>query len=65
MIYDKIVDYCEKNQMSIMAFEKMCDLSNGTVGKWKDEKLNPSYDSIRKIVSVTKIPFEELIEVKS
>lgn len=60
MIYDKIVSYCEEKGMSIMAFEKMCDLSNGTVGKWKDEKLNPSLESIRKIVKATEIPFEEL-----
>jgi len=60
LIYDKIVSYCEEKGMSIMAFEKMCDLSNGTVGKWKDEKLNPSLESIRKIVKATEIPFEEL-----
>lgn len=60
MIYDKIVSYCEEKGMSIMTFEKMCDLSNGTVGKWKDEKLNPSFESIRKIVKATEIPFEEL-----
>lgn len=59
MIYDKIVEYCTNKGMSIMAFEKMCDLSNGTVGKWRDNKLNPSYDSIRKIVSATGIPFDE------
>ena len=44
-----------------MAFERMCDLSNGTVGKWKDDKLNPSYESIKKIVSATGIPFENWI----
>lgn len=59
MIYAKIVKYCADKDMSIMAFEKMCDLSNGTVGKWKDEKLNPSYESIRKIVNATGIPFDE------
>lgn len=58
MIYEKIVEYCTKNGISIMAFEKQCGLSNGTVGKWKDENMNPSYDSIRKIVNATGIPFE-------
>ena len=57
MIYEKIVKYCAEKGISIMAFEKKCDLSNGTVGKWKDEKLNPSFDSIKKIVSATGIPF--------
>ena len=58
MIYEKIVKYCADTDISIMAFEKLCDLSNGTVGKWKDEKLNPSFESIRKIVGATGIPFE-------
>lgn len=57
MIYERIVKYCTENGISIMAFEKKCELSNGTVGKWKDEKMNPSYESIRKIVAATGIPF--------
>ena len=58
MIYNKIMDYCNQNSLSVLAFEKKCGLANGTVGKWKDGG-NPSLETLQKIVSATCIPIEE------
>ena len=58
MIYNKIINYCNENGLSVSAFEKKCGLSNGTVGKWKDGG-NPSLETLQKIVSATGIPIEE------
>ena len=58
MIYNKIMDYCNQNRLSVLAFEKKCGLANGTVGKWKDGG-NPSLETLQKIVSSTGIPIEE------
>ena len=58
MIYNKIMDYCSQNSLSVSAFEKKCGLANGTVGKWKDGG-NPSLETLQKIVSATGIPIEE------
>ena len=58
MIYNKIMDYCNKNSLSVSAFEKKCGLANGTVGKWKDGG-NPSLDTLQKIVLTTGIPIDE------
>ena len=58
MIYKKIIEYCQRQNLTIAAFEKMCGLSNGTVGKWKD-KGNPSLETLQKIVSATGISAEE------
>ena len=58
MIYNKIMDYCNQNRLSVLAFEKKCGLANGTVGKWKDGG-NPSLETLQKIVSATGIPIEE------
>ena len=58
MIYKKIMDYCNQNRLSVLAFEKKCGLANGTVGKWKDGG-NPSLETLQKIVSATCIPIEE------
>ena len=58
MIYNKIMDYCNQNRLSVSAFEKKCGLANGTVGKWKDGG-NPSLETLQKIVSATGIPIEE------
>ena len=58
LIYNKIMDYCNQNRLSVSAFEKKCGLTNGTVGKWKDGG-NPSLETLQKIVSSTGIPIEE------
>lgn len=59
MIYEKIVAYCKENNMSIMAFEKMCGLANGVIGKWENDKLKPSLSSLSKIAEATGIPIAE------
>lgn len=58
LIYNKIINYRNKNNLSVSAFEKKCGLANGTVGKWKDGG-NPSLETLNKIVSATGIPIEE------
>ena len=52
------MDYCNKNSLSVSAFEKKCGIANGTVGKWKGGG-NPSLETLQKIVSATGIPIEE------
>ena len=58
LIYNKIINYCNENGLSVSAFEKKCGLANGTVGKWKDGG-NPSLETLQKIVSATGISIEE------
>ena len=53
MIYDNIVAYCKTEGISILVFEQLCGLSNGTVGKWEGGKLQPSLGSLQKIESAT------------
>ena len=61
MIFERIEAYCNKNNMSIMRFEQMCGLANGTVGKWREDKLRPSLTSLDKIAAATGIPLTEWI----
>lgn len=58
MFYEKVVRYCEKEQISIMEFEKKCNIGNGTVGRWKDDGSKPSLHTLLKIESATGIPLE-------
>ena len=46
MFYEKVVRYCEKEQISIMEFEKKCNIGNGTVGRWKDDGSKPSLHTL-------------------
>ena len=61
MIYNRIINYCNQNNLSVSAFEKKCGIANGTVGKWKDGG-NPSLETLQKIVSATGVPISEWIK---
>lgn len=62
MIYPKIIDYCEKNNLSVAAFERKCGLTNGTVYGWKTKGNNPSVSTLQKIEKATKIPIKKWLE---
>lgn len=64
MVYQKIIQYCSKNNLSISAFEKLCGIGNGTVGRWNPEIegfSNPSFDTLVKISKATGITMAELV----
>lgn len=63
MIYSKVIDYCNKNNLSISAFEKKCELANGTVNGWKTKGSNPSVATLQKIEKATKIPIQKWLKV--
>lgn len=62
MLYQRIVEYCERNQMTISAFEKHCDLANGTVSKWKNNPDAAKVETVMRIVVKTGIPIQKWIE---
>lgn len=61
MVLENVRNYCDKNKLSVSAFEKKCGLSNGTVGKW-DERTMPTLDTMEKISNATKIPIEKWLK---
>lgn len=62
MIYQKVIEYCQKNNLSINAFEKMCGIGNGTVGRWKDGCSTPTLSTLKKIADRTKTSINKWIE---
>lgn len=51
--YERVVDYCKRNKMSVYEFEKMCNIGNGTIGKWKHKLSDPSFKTLLKITKAT------------
>lgn len=62
MVYNNVIEYCGKNNISISAFEKKCGLPNGLVGKWKEKGYEPSVSTLQKIESATKVPIKKWLE---
>jgi len=61
MFYQKVMEYCKENNLTVVAFERKCGLSNGTVGGWKTNG-NPSLNTVIKIVKATGVPIEKWVE---
>lgn len=49
MIYERVVEYCKEEQITLAEFEKRCEIGNGTIGRWKDGKATPSLKTLSKI----------------
>ena len=63
MVFDKVKAYCEAKKLSISAFEKLCGLSNGTVGKWQNGGF-PSVMTLRKIAAATDTEISDWIDIE-
>ncbi len=61
MFFEKVEAYCKEHNLTIMAFEQMCGLANGLVGKWKGGGY-PSIPTLQKIEKATKIPTKKWLE---
>lgn len=59
MVYDKIVEICRAQKISITKVEDMANLGHGTIGKWKN--VDPQIGNIRKVASVLNVSIEELV----
>lgn len=55
MIYERVIEYCESEKITVKEFEKRCRIGNGTVGKWKSGKAAPSIRILSKIQASTGI----------
>lgn len=62
MAYEKVVEYCNKNNISVHEFEKRCGLGNGTVSKWRDVGGFPSVPTLMKIEEATGVPMLDWIK---
>lgn len=61
MIYQKILKYCEENNITVAELERKSGIGNGTIGKWNNGKI-PSLKTLGKIEKATGIAVAELIE---
>lgn len=62
MFYQKVIEYCNKNNISVHEFEQKCELGNGTVGRWKDGKSQPTISTLQKVAFATKIPISQWVK---
>ena len=60
MLYNNIKNVCKNKGISISTVEKMANLSNGTICKWK--KSSPTVDNLQAVAKVLKVSISKLLE---
>lgn len=60
MIYENVKKYCAEKGYSIAGIEKAANLSNGTIGKWRESV--PKADSLVKVSKVLGISIDALLK---
>lgn len=58
MVFEQVESYCQNANISIAAFEKLCGIGNGAVGRWKSGRVSPSIATLTKMEKTTGIPIE-------
>jgi hypothetical protein len=59
-----VVRYCSDNNLSLSAFEKLCEIGNGTIARWNPELEKPSkpdLNTLEKISKATGITMADLV----
>jgi len=59
LLFDKIDNFCKKNNLPLYLFERKCGLGNGTISGWKTA--SPRIDSLQKVAKEMGITVDELI----
>lgn len=62
VVYNNVIEYCSKHNLSIFAFEQKCGIGNGTVAKWREKNYEPSIPTLQKIVNATNVPITEWLK---
>lgn len=60
MLYTRIKNLCEERKLSIRRLENECDLSTGSIAKWK--KAQPSAMALYRVAKRLGVSVEDLLE---
>lgn len=61
MVYDNLKEICKKKHITFQELETLADLGAGCISRWKDGKVSPNVDTLKKIATVLEIRVEDLV----
>ena len=59
LLYEKVAELCQNNNLAIAKLERECEMGNGTVRGWKNS--SPSIENLKKVADYFNITVDELI----
>lgn len=60
MVYEKVKELCEKNNITVSRLEKNLKFGNCTILKWKDS--SPSFEKIKMVADYFNVSIDYFVE---
>lgn len=62
VLYSRIIELCDKHEITITKLEKECGFSNATIKKWKDTS-TPGIDKVQRIAKFFGVSTDYLLGI--
>lgn len=61
MVYDNLKEICKEKHITFQEIEISADLGAGCISRWKDGKVSPNIDTLKKVSSVIGVRIADLV----
>lgn len=61
MVYDNLKEICKEKHITFQEIELLAELGAGCISRWKDGKVSPNIDTLKKVSDVVGIKVADLV----
>ena len=62
MVYDNLKEICKEKHITFQEIESLAELGAGCISRWKDGKVSPNIDTLKKVSSVIGVQVADLVK---
>ncbi|MBS7001556.1 MAG: helix-turn-helix transcriptional regulator [Clostridiaceae bacterium] len=62
MVYDNLKNICKEKHITFQEIETVAELGAGCISRWKDGKVSPNIDTLKKIANVIGVKVADLVK---
>ena len=62
MVYDNLKEICKEKHITFQEVVALAELGAGCISRWKDGKVSPNIDTLKKVSSVIGVKVADLVK---
>lgn len=62
MVYDNLKAICKDKKITFQEIETKAELGAGCLSRWKDDKVSPNVETLKKVADVIGVTIAELVK---
>lgn len=62
MVYENLKAICTEKNITFKQIEDKAELGRGCLSRWKDEKVSPNIETLKKVANVLEVDIGELVK---